>query len=88
MRMIDKEALLERLDLFICEYDRMDQEEAIEEIRTVIKAVKMMPETRHSKWVRTKNLIISYKCSICGYETEVAQMRYCPNCGARMENVK
>lgn len=23
--MIDKEALLERLDLFICEYDRMDQ---------------------------------------------------------------
>ena len=41
MRMIDKEALLERLDLFIC-----------------------------------------------GYETEVAQMRYCPNRGARMENVK
>ena len=88
MRMIDKEALLERLDLFICEYDRVNQEEAIEAIRTVIKAVKMMPETRHPKWVRTKNLIISYKCSICGYETEVAQMRYCPNCGARMENVK
>lgn len=40
MRMIDKEALLERLNLFICEYDRMDQEEAIEAIRTVIKAVK------------------------------------------------
>lgn len=88
MRTIGKEALLKRLDLFICEYDRMNQEEAIEAIRTVIKAVKMMPETRHSKWVRTKSLIISYKCSICGYETEVTQMRYCPNCGARMENVK
>lgn len=88
MRLIDKEDLLRRLNLFSGEYDRMGQEEAVEAIITIIKAVKMMPETRHSKWVRTKKLIVFYKCSNCGYETDTAEMRYCPNCGARMENVK
>ena len=46
---------------------------------------------KHGRWIYPKEeLTISGKCSCCGweahyYEDDVADMPYCPNCGARMD---
>lgn len=45
---------------------------------------------RHGRWMHDKdNVVISGYCSICGWtscimETDVADMPFCPNCGADM----
>jgi len=47
-------------------------------------------EQKRGKWMHDKDdMIISGYCSCCGwtsiiYETDVADMPYCPNCGAEM----
>lgn len=49
---------------------------------------------RHGKWMHDKDdTIITGYCSRCGWlsiidNTDVADMPYCPNCGAKMEEVE
>lgn len=47
---------------------------------------------KHGRWIHLdqEESTISGKCSCCGweahyYEDDVADMPYCPNCGARMD---
>lgn len=66
--------------------------------KAVVKAIKGLPPAqpkigeRRGKWLHDKDdLICLGYCSCCGWmsiatETEVADMPYCPNCGAKMKN--
>lgn len=56
--------------------------------------IRAYESIRHGRWMHDKDdeLITGY-CSKCGwtsiiYETDVADMPFCPNCGARMSEVK
>ena len=47
---------------------------------------------RHGHWIDADDTRISGKCSVCGweahlYEDDVVGMPYCPNCGAKMDEV-
>ena len=58
----------------------------IEEILLAMPSAEKTGKWRHDK----DDTLISGYCSECGWqsiilETDVADMPYCPNCGARME---
>ena len=40
----------------------------------------------HGRWMNDGmgDMLAIWKCSLCGYRQQGAFMRYCPNCGARM----
>ena len=46
---------------------------------------------KHGMWMHDKDdCLVSGYCSVCGwqsiiYETDVADMPFCPNCGAKMD---
>lgn len=47
---------------------------------------------RHGYWIDVDDELISGRCSVCGweshlYEDDVVGMPYCPNCGAKMDEV-
>ena len=49
-------------------------------------------QKKHGKWIAEDDMTIRGRCSVCGweaiyYETDVFGMDYCPNCGARMEEI-
>lgn len=55
---------------------------------------KLYDEVRYGKWVDPEDLTC-YKCSICGnYATQEYSLtepifwKYCPNCGAKMDEKK
>lgn len=65
----------------------------------LVHAIQMLPRVeaepvRRGRWLHTKDdIIISGYCSECGWvsavgENDVAGMSYCPNCGAKMEDVE
>lgn len=61
----------------------------IEVCKIALEALKQ-PERKKGKWIESKDTIISGACSCCGwnaiiFETDVAGMPFCPNCGAQME---
>lgn len=41
-------------------------------------------EVRHGRWI---NCGWSIKCSVCDYDMPFAVRNYCPNCGAKMDEV-
>ena len=64
-------------------------------IKALYIAVRAMAEERKKgKWIVPQHdLVISATCSCCGwnailFETDVAGMPYCPNCGADMREEK
>lgn len=71
-----------------------------EALRDAIDCVKAEPaadvvEVRHGRWIpeicesiSKRNRLIEYKvysCSLCGRSNGRVKKRYCPNCGARMD---
>ena len=44
---------------------------------------------RHGRWEHKKHKLFGneydYICSTCGCDYALAQYRYCPNCGAKMD---
>lgn len=51
-------------------------------------------EVRHGRWIECEDatLDVYYKCSVCGNEWDIIEgtpednnMKYCPECGARMD---
>lgn len=58
---------------------------------TVKQICKMdIQQVTHGKWSRKsyrETAFFTYKCSVCGEET-IGRQKYCPNCGARMDEVK
>lgn len=49
---------------------------------------------RHGRWVKKGQSFLfperfmNYSCSLCGYDIDKTKHRYCPNCGAKMDEVK
>ena len=62
------------------------------DLQMLVPTVDAAP-VKHGRWIhldRREYATISGKCSCCGweahyYEDDVADMPYCPNCGARMD---
>lgn len=57
-------------------------------------AIEKFSERKTGHWVESNEPNEKYVCSECGgacwyydYEGEVAKSKFCPNCGAKMENV-
>ena len=66
--------------------------EEAKDVLLMLPAVDAAPVV-HAKWIHLDQrgcATISGKCSCCGweahyYEDDVADMPYCPNCGAKMD---
>lgn len=47
---------------------------------------------RHGEWEQKKHKIFGntyeYVCSVCGCDYALAEYKYCPNCGAKMDGGK
>lgn len=65
--------------------------------KAAIDAIKNLPPVltidpvKHGMWMHDKDdCLVSGYCSVCGWqsiicETDVADMPFCPNCGAKMD---
>lgn len=84
MRLIDADAFIERLkkDPLFPLVERYG-------LTSVIYTQKTVDPVKHGRW--TKLYQGNYKCSECGDwwatddEEEIKTFRYCPNCGAKMD---
>ena len=57
-------------------------------LETLISALKERHSARHGRWIPHKTIYrtpfaTNYDCSVCGKESFYT--RYCPNCGAKMD---
>jgi len=43
---------------------------------------------RHGRWLDTETAPYQATCSVCGVRQELEFDNYCPNCGAKMDEVK
>ena len=94
MRIVDIEALMdelseeidtarirgdtERIQIFTDELNDISSIPVIDDLNTKLKI---------SRWIRTKKMIVSYRCEKCDFEIEgVLLYKYCPECGAKMQN--
>ena len=95
MRLIDADALIERLKPYIDKYGAKEfpynivQDAFIYEVdqQPTVDAVPV----RHGKWIHEVRYTIDslhsyqqYRCSECDM-TYITNTKYCPNCGARMD---
>lgn len=65
---------------------------AFKELRYV-KTLKDYVPIKYGHWINGNDNIIIGTCSVCGWnaingETDVSGMPYCPNCGAKMDEVE
>ena len=89
--MIDADKLIDN----ICRYaspemawDRLDIVHKINEIPTIEERKgKWIRETKHYKDSEQEFYYYEERCSECGTKRKIgwAEVRYCPNCGAKME---
>lgn len=93
MRLIDADWMLEHKYKELCCYDTYDLEEMLECVPTV-------DTERHGHWEeelssqhgstydgRTWTKYKKYRCSYCGITNGNRRPDYCPNCGAKMDEV-
>jgi len=93
MRLIDADIMRENLEWCKSQSGRYDDiywDDVIERL-DVQPTVDAAP-IKHGQWIHLdqEESTISGKCSCCEweahyYEDDVADMPYCPNCGARMD---
>ena len=100
-RFIDADALLEELqeelDFESLLYTKEQNEWFNKGLKCAIRDVKHQPtadvaEVRQGKWVHTDyamHWLGKDECSECTYHTsdrdDLSHLKYCPNCGARMD---
>ena len=102
MRLIDADALCDKIDNEMQEYDAYDscQAKIVSGLLGAEKLVWEMPTieaepVKHGRWVYDENNM-EYSCSECLHEAHVTVNRvytylltdYCPNCGAKMQGGK
>ena len=93
MRLIDADALIEKLEAWKKEAERIEANINYTFASAIIAQVNAEPtieERKTGEWIEVDDDRISGKCSVCGweahlYEDDVVGMLYCPNCGARMD---
>lgn len=97
---VEREALMN----FPIRIDHYDKEHGNEHfvlgIETVLEYAENLPtadvvEVRHGKWIdngeRDRNGVpkpFAISCSVCGSSAGNSWMRYCPDCGAKMDGGK
>lgn len=72
----------------------LETKRAVEVQGTAIKrmiqfapAVNADPARKRGKWIYNDNVIEPWvTCNLCGHDTFYLHSRYCPNCGAEMED--
>ncbi len=82
MRPIDADELFKKaLDIIM---DKSDNKElGILNMIAIAKTIEVEP-VKHGKWLDTRNISYSARCSECGrYATDMTP--YCPYCGAKMD---
>lgn len=68
----------ERIQIFTDELNDISSIPVIDDLNTKLKI---------SRWIITKKIIVSYRCEKCDFEIEgVLLYKYCPECGAKMQN--
>ena len=94
--LISKGAVLDRLEMLRKNYTlragyRDAVTDAIGEVRDAL-TIDAEP-VRHGRWIYRKTIPGFHKCSICGVTNKMqvscnkyVMLRYCPNCGARMDS--
>ena len=91
MRLIDADELLKPVG----SYQRVKYTNEYGDVVTV-EDIELMPSidavpVRHGKWENSRPdapMFGFYYCSLCGRKRTSPQDRYCPNCGARMDERK
>lgn len=88
MELIDKQATLDNIIKNLGIRDENFLLPAEEALYKVVKnEPSVQPTQRTGKWMKNEELSIFfdiYKCSICGGGGAL-HFKYCPNCGAKME---
>lgn len=75
-------------------FDIMGQKENGEPLYRFEKIKYDVAEVRHGKWIDNSYPlegfpIYRFNCSLCNYLTsKIGQMKFCPNCGAKMDGKK
>ena len=82
MRLIDADAIEKELGV-------EDRDLYVQHILDSAPTIEAEP-IKHGRWVKISER--NYKCSICndwwsGEEEEIKTFNYCPNCGAKMDEV-
>lgn len=90
MNLIDKEALIFSL-VFSDETGNIP----CGQMKTVLKIVKaqslVQPEQQKGKWITSDDMYETGVCSVCKCDSQepvsyaITMFKYCPNCGAKME---
>lgn len=88
MNLIDKATLLNKIATEV-HYDTEAPLEAYGKLMSLINNAPTVDAepVRHGHWVAEISDEEEYKCSECG-DKEYYTCNYCPNCGARMDEVE
>lgn len=90
MNLIDKDALSRKLiGEELNAYAKADFRfaQALSIFHGLISKAPIVEERKQGRWVRHNNIIACSECIWDMYwEEEIAELKYCPNCGAIMEN--
>ena len=66
--------------------------ESLEALENGFYAIKSAEPIKHGRWIKyNKGFGFSHKCSFCDFtiaEQWVDLYNYCPNCGAKMDEVE
>ena len=86
--LISRQAAIDAFDSYILDETTDLNGNTVREV--LEKMPSTQPERKKGKWIHDKDdTLLSGYCSRCGWEsiimeTDVADMPYCPNCGADM----
>lgn len=65
--------------------DALNAEGITKNMRAHRRILSLPSAERHGRWI---NCGWSIKCSICDYDMPFSVRNYCPNCGAKMDEVE
>ena len=83
MRLIDADALTDKMDIMISNAILADTAIHYALIRELVaEQPTIEPEVRHGRWIKQENGL--NLCSACGV-TKVSHLPFCGHCGARMD---
>lgn len=91
-----KEEAIEILSDMRAEYNIFsDDEEEATWYHALSWAIQALNEQqRTGRWIKTGQSFVfpekfrNYSCSECGYDIDKTEFNYCPNCGAKMQEVE